>query len=152
MLPDLVEDWACADLRRDYEIFSEALQPKFDESESIHWLNTPPFNTESIALAEDRADYDDYSNYYVSCLVDGCLLRREQRREEAFKLELERGRKKEMVNGCRVELQGLLAGEWAAMQGLKTLYQPGTREHTIYERHVIFLARRIYRTYYMTFW
>ncbi|KAJ7066092.1 hypothetical protein C8F01DRAFT_1248140 [Mycena amicta] len=145
VLPDLVEDWACADLRRDYEIFSEALQADFDETESIHWLHPPPFNTEAIALAEDRADYDDYSNYYVSCLVDGCLLRREQRREEAFKQELAGVGKKEMVNRCRVELQGLLAGEWADMQGQKSLYQPGTREHTIYERHVIFLARNIYR-------
>ncbi|KAJ7067283.1 hypothetical protein C8F01DRAFT_1342057 [Mycena amicta] len=143
VLPDLVEDWACAELRQDYEIFGEALQTDFDETESIHWLKPPPFNTEAIALAEDRADYDDYSNYYVSCLVDGCLLRREQRREEAFKQELARVGKKQMVNGCRVELQGLLAGEWADMQGLKGLYQPGTREHTIYERHVIFLGRRM---------
>ncbi|KAJ7056482.1 hypothetical protein C8F01DRAFT_1311433 [Mycena amicta] len=152
VLPDLVEDWACADLRRDYEIFSKALQADFDETESIHWLERPPFCTEAIALAEDRDDYDNYSNYYVSCLADGCLLHREQRREEAFKQDMAHVGKKETVNSCRVELQGLLAGEWADMQGLKGLYQPGTREHTIYKRHVIFLARRIYRMYYMTFW
>ncbi|KAJ7049773.1 hypothetical protein C8F01DRAFT_1092977 [Mycena amicta] len=119
VLPDLLEDWACADLRQDYGIFSEALQANFDETECVHWLNAPPFNAEAIALAEDRTDYDDYSNYYVSCLVDGCLLRREQRREEAFKQELTHVGKKKMVNSCRVELQGLLAGDWADIQAKK---------------------------------
>ncbi|KAJ7058607.1 hypothetical protein C8F01DRAFT_1085727 [Mycena amicta] len=48
-LPDLVEDWAAADLRRDYNIFNDALQPDFDESEAAHWLQPPPFDMAAIA-------------------------------------------------------------------------------------------------------
>ncbi|KAJ7059304.1 hypothetical protein C8F01DRAFT_1085129 [Mycena amicta] len=133
-LPDLVEDWACADLRTNYAVFEAAHTPAadFDESEFTHWLQHPPFNLAAIALTEDPSDYDDHSNWYVSCAVDGCLLRREQQREAQLKEKLGRIGKKEIVDNLRKEVRALLEGDWAEMQGMGSIYQPGTREHTLF--------------------
>ncbi|KAJ7053089.1 hypothetical protein C8F01DRAFT_1090159 [Mycena amicta] len=105
-LPDLVEDWACGDLRTNYEVFTAAhtAADDFDESEFTHWLHRPPFDLTAIALAEDSCDYDEYSNWYVSCAVDGCLLRREQQREAELKEEFGRIGKKKMVDHLRGEI------------------------------------------------
>ncbi|KAJ7051257.1 hypothetical protein C8F01DRAFT_1263282 [Mycena amicta] len=150
-LPDLVEDWACADLRNNYEVFEAAhtAADDFDESEFTHWLERPPFNASAIALAEDPADYDQFSNWYVSCAVDGCLLRREQEREALLKEDLANIGRKKMVDQLRDQVRALLAREWVDICAIESVYAPGTREHTMYERHVIFLARRIYRMYYL---
>ncbi|KAJ7058851.1 hypothetical protein C8F01DRAFT_1085345 [Mycena amicta] len=132
-LPDLVEDWACADLRTSYEIFTAAhtAADDFDESEFSHWLHYLPFDLAAIAIAEDPSEYDEYSNWYVSCAVDGCLLRREQQREAQHKEELGRIGKKKTVDHLCEEVKSLLARDWAEMQALSSLYKPGTREHTI---------------------
>ncbi|KAJ7059370.1 hypothetical protein C8F01DRAFT_1085189 [Mycena amicta] len=150
-LPDLVEDWACATLRQTYEVFKAALDldGEFDESEFAHWISSPPFDASAIALADepDDAHYLDW----LACLVDGCLLRRERVFEAALKEELGSLGKKQTRDRLRTDVKSLLTQDWEAMRRKETLYRPGTREHTVYERHVIFLARRIYRMYYLRF-
>ncbi|KAJ7055434.1 hypothetical protein C8F01DRAFT_1258609 [Mycena amicta] len=123
-LPHLVEDWAAAELRREYNVFEDALQDDFDETEGIHWLQPPPFDMAAIALAEDAADYDDYSNYYVSCAIDGCLLRRERNREECLKQALRPLGKKAKLDQLRVEVRGLIERDWEDALGMNSLYTP----------------------------
>ncbi|KAJ7060047.1 hypothetical protein C8F01DRAFT_1254162 [Mycena amicta] len=152
-LPDLVEDWACGPLRTNYEVFEAAHTGAdgFVEAEFSHWLQQPPFDLTKVASAEDPTDYDEFSNWYVSCAVDGCLLRREEEREARLKQDLAPLSKKKMEDELRLEVRRLLQEDWVDIQAVKDTYISGTREHTIYERHRIFVGRRIYRMYYLKF-
>ncbi|KAJ7058292.1 hypothetical protein C8F01DRAFT_1086043 [Mycena amicta] len=122
-LPDAVENWACAELRQDYEVFTATLylQDDFDETEFVHWLHPPPFDASTVP---EDPDEDDYSNYWASCTVDGCLLRREQRGETQLKEQLSTLSKRKRDDHLRVEVKGLLEREWLAMRQTSTLYQP----------------------------
>ncbi|KAJ7059331.1 hypothetical protein C8F01DRAFT_1085155 [Mycena amicta] len=133
-LPDLVEDWACGELRKNYEVFEAARTAAdgFDEADYIGWLQPPPFDLTAIALTDNRVDHDQFTNWYVSCAIDGCLLRREEQLEASLKDELGRIGKKKMVDRLREEVRALLTHDWVDMLGMGSLYTPGTREHTIF--------------------
>ncbi|KAJ7064153.1 hypothetical protein C8F01DRAFT_1081515 [Mycena amicta] len=134
-LPDILEDWACAALRQTYEVYKAALHldGNFQETEFSHWISSPPFDASAIALANEPED-SDYQDW-LACLVDGCLLRREQAFEASLKDHLEHMSKKQMVDHLRTHVKTLLTQDWVDMRGKEGLYKPGTREHTVYERH-----------------
>ncbi|KAJ7072438.1 hypothetical protein C8F01DRAFT_1076452 [Mycena amicta] len=125
-LPDAVEDWACAELRQEYEVFTAALylQDEFDEKEFLHWLHPPPFDAQAVTLVEDPTEYDDHSNYWATCAVDGCLLRRERQAETQLKEQLSTLSKRKRDDYLRVEVKGLLERDWPAMRQKSSLYEP----------------------------
>ncbi|KAJ7064191.1 hypothetical protein C8F01DRAFT_1250444 [Mycena amicta] len=151
VLPDLVEEWACADLRQTRKVFIAAhrLADEFEEIEFTHWISPPPFDAAAISLADEppEGNYNDW----LASLVDGCLLRREEAFEAGLKEQLELIGQKKMWDRLRTEVKRLLTQDWAVLRGQEALYEQGTRERAIYERHLIFLARRMYRMYYLRF-
>ncbi|KAJ7054998.1 hypothetical protein C8F01DRAFT_1259033 [Mycena amicta] len=103
VLPDLVEEWACADLRQTRKVFIAAhrLADDFEEIEFAHWISPPPFDAAAISLADEppEGNYNDW----LASLVDGCLLRREEAFEAGLKEQLELIGQKKMWDRLRTE-------------------------------------------------
>ncbi|KAJ7054005.1 hypothetical protein C8F01DRAFT_1260223 [Mycena amicta] len=147
-IPDLVEDWGCADLRTDKPAFRFAQEDDFDLSTLQPWLASPPFNQSAIARLQEPPSYA--YTYTLTCALDGYLLRQERIQEETERAHQVSGKKK-ALDQWRKDVQNLLVEDWVRLWGFREMYKPGTREHQVWERQVIFLARRIYRTYYLRF-
>ncbi|KAJ7064183.1 hypothetical protein C8F01DRAFT_1081542 [Mycena amicta] len=125
VLPDLVEEWACADLRQTRKVFIAAhrLADEFEEIEFTHWISPPPFDAAAISLADEppEGNYNDW----LASLVDGCLLRREEAFEAGLKEQLELIGQKKMWDRLRTEVKRLLTQDWAVLRGQEALYEQG---------------------------
>ncbi|KAJ7064502.1 hypothetical protein C8F01DRAFT_1249530 [Mycena amicta] len=130
-IPDLVEDWGCADLRTDKPAFRFAQEDDFDLSTLEPWLASPPFNQSAIARLQEPASYA--YTYTLTCAIDGYLLRQERTREESERAHQASGKKK-ALDRWRKDVQDLLAEDWVRLWGFREMYKPGTREHQVWER------------------
>nr|GAT52763.1 predicted protein [Mycena chlorophos] len=149
-LPDIVEDWACAELRTGREVFHDAQTEEFQDDNFAHWLSLP-FDANVILSADEPAPtHCDYT-WELSCAVDGRLIYHEQQFESELRRQWAELGRRGGIDWLRLEVQRLLAEDWVTIRTHEGSYVAGTREHTIWERHVISLARKIYRMYYLKF-
>jgi hypothetical protein len=151
-LPNIVEEWAIVHLHDREPSFKAALEnDEFDHTWMGPWLAPPPYPAAAVQAHDQLVPGHAMFTNLLTGALDGHLLWLELSAEAKMKMDFERVGKKPMTNVWRRELKDLLRREWPALDAFDVVFEQNSRERAVWQRHLVFLARRIYRTYYLKF-